>query len=174
MLRTEKPWWFRVLRVAPRSVVAREAEFQQSAGTASQEAHERVALSAAVPQAPRESQDLVRSLACAACCSKLLKLLQCVLLLFTVLLQLLLPLQVLWSCLLSLQLLFRLLHLRTPAVPLLEHWCSITVLVSQEGSDLQQMFCAVAGLLVVEPPLQLFNLLHVTYLCTPLSPAVLC
>ena len=96
------------------------------------------------------------------------------LLLFSVLLQLLLTLQMLWSCLLSLQLLFRLLHLRTPASPLLEHWCSITVLLSQEGSDLQQLFSAVAGHLVVEPPLQLFNLLYVTYLCTPLSPAVLC
>ena len=75
----------------------------------------------------------------------------------------------LWSCLLSLQLLFQLLHLRTPAVPLLEHWCSIIVLLSQEGPDLQQLFSAVARHLVVEPPLDLFNLLYVTYLCTPRS-----
>ena len=36
------------------------------------------------------------------------------------------------------------------------------------------MFSAVAGHLVVEQPLDLFNLLYVTYLCTPRSPAVLC
>ena len=128
---------------------------------------------AAVPRARRESQDLVRSVAYAACCSKTsicskpvrMRVVACSWCCCTCCCHC----KCCGSCLLSFQLLFQLLHLRTPAVPLLEHWCSITVLLSQEGCDLQQLFSAVAGHLVVEPPLDLFNLLHVTYLCTPRS-----
>ena len=67
-----------------------------------------------------------------------------------------------------------------PTVTLLKHCSSIAVLLSREDSDIQQMFSAYARLLVVEPPLDLFNLLRVACLfgcsrgCTPRSPTVLC
>ena len=103
-----------------------------------------------------------------------------VLLLLT--LQLLCPSQMLlFLHLLSLLLLLLLLHLLLPpTVTLLKHCCSIAVLLFREDSDTQQMFSAYSRRHVVEPPLDLFNLLRVAYLfgcsrgCTPRSPTVLC